>query len=243
MKKLVAIPIYNEKPYIEAVLESVRRYHAGGNILVVDDGSTDGSASILSGIESINVITHQKNLGYGKSLIDSFAYAIENSYDQIVTIDCDEQHEPHHIPEMFDGLGGCDVYSASRYLKEMDGNDKPPEDRYRINMTITQKINKITGYSLTDGFCGLKGYRVDALKRMELGQCCYAFPIEFWIQAYHLGLKVKEFPVERIYNNLNRTFGSQLDNPEKRLKHYENILSNEVKRWQISLPSGPIQTI
>jgi len=242
LKKLTVIPIYNEERHIKGVLASVRNYYEG-DILVVNDGSTDGSAEILAGYHGVEVITHPRNIGYGRSLADGFRYAVENDYDFLVTIDCDEQHEPHHIPEIFRAVADTDIHSASRYLREAEENDEPPADRYRINMAITGMVNDITGYDLTDGFCGLKGYRVKPLAEMDLRQDGYAFPIEFWIQAWRLGLKVTEFPIERIYKNLNRTFGSTLDDPEKRLRYYREVLRNEVQRWRTSSPLELTRTI
>jgi len=240
-KNLVIIPIYNEEAFIEPVMGKVREYYSG-DILVVNDGSTDKTADILPTIDNIAIITHKKNEGYGRSLINGFNYAINNGYQFMATIDCDEQHEPHHLPEIFDNIAKTDIYSASRYLQEDTSNDQPPSNRYKINMTITEKINCITGFKLTDGFCGMKGYRVSAIKKMNLKECCYAFPIEFWIQAYHFNMRIEEFPIERIYKNLNRTFGSHLDDPVKRLANYEKVLKREVKRWQISLPLEYTQT-
>ena len=241
-KRIVIIPIFNEEPYINSVITMIRRYY-DGDILVVNDGSTDGTAEIIKGINDVTTLTHENNLGYGKSLIDGFSYAIEKGYSCAVTIDCDEQHQPHHIPTIFSEMGDLDVFSASRYLKDMEGDDSPPQDRYRINRIITKNVNVITGYNLTDGFCGMKGYKVKSLEKMELHESGYAFPIEFWIQAFHLGFKVGEFPIARIYKNLNRTFGDELDDPENRLDFYLKVLEREINRWQISSPLALTRTI
>ena len=230
MKSLVIIPVYNEEQYIRGVLESVRDVY-DGDVLAVNDGSTDGSAERIAAFGNIKSINHTQNLGYGRSLINGFQYALENGYDYLVTMDCDEQHEPRHIPEVFETIGNVDVLSGSRYLGDTLTGDVPPPDRYRINMTITEKINQVTNYNLTDSFCGLKGYRVKALERLDLREDGYAFPLEFWIQACHMGLTVAEFPVERIYKNLERTFGEELDNPELRLAYYMSVLEGELERW------------
>lgn len=230
MKKLVIVPVYNEELYIRGVLENVRAAY-DGEILAVNDGSTDRSAELITRFGNIKSINHKQNLGYGRSLINGFAYAVENGYDQLVTIDCDEQHEPRHIPELFERIGDLDVLSGSRYLSSELKGDAPPPDRYRVNMAITKRINQVTGYGLTDSFCGLKGYRVKALEPLNLSENGYAFPIQFWIQACHFGLSVAEFPVERIYKNLKRTFGGDMDNPELRLAYYMRVLKEEMERW------------
>ncbi|HXE55629.1 MAG TPA: glycosyltransferase family 2 protein, partial [Tepidisphaeraceae bacterium] len=98
MRLLIAIPVHNERKYVVPVLEQVRHYHRG-DILVVDDGSTDGTSDILTQLPGIARIRHQTNLGYGQSLIDAFAYADREGYDWVITMDCDEQHEPRMIPQ------------------------------------------------------------------------------------------------------------------------------------------------
>ncbi|MFQ5432636.1 MAG: glycosyltransferase family 2 protein [Nitrospinota bacterium] len=242
MKRLVIVPVYNEEQYIRGVLGRVRDVYEG-DVLAVNDGSTDGSAELIARFGNIKSINHTQNLGYGRSLINGFRYALENGYDYLVTIDCDEQHEPRHIPEIFDMIGNTDVLSGSRYLGGTLTGDVPPPDRYRINMTITEKINKVTHYNITDSFCGLKGYRVKTLASLDLRENGYAFPLEFWIQACRFGLSVAEFPVERIYKNLERVFGEDLDNPENRLAYYMSVLEGELERWSISSPLACTRTI
>src|SRR5205085_12523603 len=92
LRVLIAIPVYNELKYVEHVLDRVKQFH--GDILVVDDGSTDGTARILSSRSDIHLIRHADNQGYGQSLIDAFAHADAHGYDWLITMDCDEQHEP-----------------------------------------------------------------------------------------------------------------------------------------------------
>lgn len=244
MKKLVAVPVYNEERYIRGVIEKIRGYHPC-DILIINDGSTDGSGAIIESIKDVVCITHlthPQNIGYGQSVIDAFKYAIEKGYDTLVTIDCDEQHEPKYIPELFAQMEGVDIRSCSRYLRESKDDHAPPPDRYAINMKMTEIINRITGYHLTDSFCGMKGYRVAALKQLNLRETGYAFPLEFWIQARHFGLTVKEFPISRIYKDQSRSFGGKLDNPEVRLAYYHKVIERELKRWSISLPSEPTPT-
>ena len=93
---LLAIPVFNEAQYVEDVLAEVRRYSR--NILVVDDGSTDSTPDILSHESDIHLISHAENRGYGKSLSDVFHFAQRHEFDWLITMDCDEQHEPSHIP-------------------------------------------------------------------------------------------------------------------------------------------------
>ncbi|OUN01506.1 MAG: hypothetical protein BAA04_09155 [Firmicutes bacterium ZCTH02-B6] len=236
MADLVVIPVYNEAQSIRRVLAATKAAAKGTDILVVDDGSTDGSAEILAGIEGIRVLHHPVNMGYGAALIDGFAYAREHGYERVVTMDCDEQHEPALIPEFLALAREWDVVSGSRYLVPQPPLlGQVPQDRRRINQLITQRINGITGYRLTDAFCGFKAYKVAALARLELTETGYAFPLQFWIQAARAGLTVVEHPVPLIYvPNFERRFGGELDDADKRLAYYLDVIEKEVAKCSMS---------
>jgi len=240
-ENLILIPIYNEQKYIFNVFREVRKY-SKDDILVINDGSTDESREIVEEIAScaklkgkLIIINHPVNEGYGQSLIDGINFAQNNNYKYLVTLDCDEQHEPHLIPQFLKKTKKekVDIVSGSRYLSPRNQIDIPPQDRYRINRQITKLINKITNYGLTDSFCGFKAYRVESLKKLKLTEKGYGLPLQLWIQAYKNRLTVKELPVSMIYKDENRTFGNYLDNPEARLKYYQKIIDNEVKKCSI----------
>ncbi|MDH5509265.1 MAG: glycosyltransferase family 2 protein [Nitrospinota bacterium] len=242
MVNAVIIPVFNEAATLPGVLAKIREFHKGP-LIAVDDGSTDGSGAILERFAGLDIIRKPANMGYGQALIDGFARAVEKEYRLAITIDCDEQHEPAMIPEMFQKIGDLDVLSGSRYLTEQEGQDIPPEHRRKINIAITTTVNSITGYKLTDSFCGFKCYKVEALKKLRLDEPGYAMPLQFWIQAAHFGLAVKETPVPRIYKNLDRTFGGGMDDPVQRRAYYMGVLEKEVKRWSISSSWEPTRTI
>ena len=238
---LMVIPIYNEQKHIFNVLREVRKY-SSSDLLVINDGSTDESKNIVEEIASCSkikgkliIINHLKNEGYGKSLIDGISFARNNDYKYLLTLDCDEQHEPELIPQFFREIKKekIDIVSGSRYLSFQKQTDTPPKDRYIINRKITRLINQVTSYGLTDSFCGFKVYRVESLKKLELTEKGYGFPLQLWIQAYKNNLTVKELPVSMVYKDKNRTFGNYLDNPETRLKYYQKIIDNEVKKCLI----------
>jgi dolichol-phosphate mannosyltransferase len=235
MRPIVIMPLYNEEETLARVLEEVRRF-TSARILVVNDGSTDGSAEILRRpLADLEVITHAQNEGYGQSLIDGFHYAIEERYDVAVTIDCDLQHEPRLIPRFLEAASGADIVSGSRYLRKAAGvQDPPPPDRQQINAEITRIINDLTGYHLTDAWCGFKAYRVAGLARMSLDERSYGMPLQVWIQAARLGLTVAELPVPRIYKNPGRRFWGGLDDPTARRAYYLSIIDREVSRWRNS---------
>lgn len=236
MRTLVAIPVYNEAAHLPAVLAAVRRH--AGEILVIDDGSTDDTPHILTADGRAAVITHPENRGYGQSLIDAFCFARRRGYDWVITIDCDEQHEPAQIPEFIAqaARGDADIISGSRYLQASDEDHEAPADRRRINQTINALLAQILGLRLTDSFCGFKAHRVSAVARLPLDEPGYAFPLQFWVQCVRAGLRIREIPVRRIYPDLSRTFGGTLDDPASRLQHYLEVLVNELRREPVAAP-------
>ena len=164
-KFLTALPVFNEVRHVEAVLDEVLRFTP--HVLVVDDGSTDGTSRLLADrLErqgDIRVVRHPQNRGYGAALATAFRETLSGEWDGLVTIDCDGQHQPRLIPAFVaatvTGTSAArlpDIVSGSRYLKVFDGDSRPPESRRRINETITAEINARLGLSLTDAFCGCK---------------------------------------------------------------------------------------
>src|SRR6185369_8681890 len=115
-------------------------------------------------------------------------------------------------------------------------SDSPPADRRAINSQITAEINDRIGLHLTDSFCGFKAYRVAAVRRLSFDVDGYAFPMQFWVQAVADGLRIGEIPVKLIYNDLNRSFGGPLDDPQIRLNHYRCIFHRELRRRADRLP-------
>ncbi len=173
---LVGIPVFNEAAYINSVLSQVTRYAA--DVLIVDDGSTDLTPALLAG-HPVEVIRHSENRGYGRSLQDMFRWAAVDQFDWLITMDCDEQHEPAAIPHFMEAIeeDNCDVISGSRYLQTDANSDLPPPDRRTINHALTEDMNAALGIDITDAFCGFKAYRIAALADMAFDVDGYEFPI------------------------------------------------------------------
>lgn len=225
MKVLTAIPVYNEARHLAKVLAEVRRYSP--NILVVNDGSRDGTTAILAKERDLTVIAHEKNRGYGAALISAFDYAVRQDIDVLVTMDCDGQHEPARIPVLLEAIHNADIVSGSRYLRDFRQHSLPtPEDRQFINGVITAELNDTLGLQLTDAFCGFKAYRREALARLHITENGWGMPLELWVQAACRRLRIKEVGVPRIYLDPTRAFGGVLNDAEERLRYYRGVIAD-----------------
>jgi dolichol-phosphate mannosyltransferase len=226
---LVAIPVFNEIEYVDHVLKVVRGF--SGNILVVDDGSTDGTSEALSRHSHIQIISHTENSGYGKSLMDAFDFASRHDFDWVITIDCDHQHEPSCIPRFYSEIekDDADIISGSRYLDAARPLTAPAE-RMAINQKVTRMLNESLGLKLTDSFCGFKAYRTSSVTRLTLTETGYRFPLQLWIRAALAGLKIREIPVPLIYHDPDRNFAGVLEDPQYRFNYYMEIIEKELAR-------------
>lgn len=229
-KILVAIPVYNEERYVLPVIEEVAKFaHC---VLVVDDGSTDATPTLLARLP-VEVVRHRTNRGYGRSIRDAFLWAQTYDYDWLITMDCDEQHEPASLPDFFEAIkqDDADVISGSRYLDDKRCGTPPPEDRRAINTSVTRLVNDRLGLSITDAFCGFKAYRVSGLADLKLDVDGYALPLQFWVQHAASQHRIKEVPIKLIYNDPNRSFGGPLDDPKVRIKHYMDVFESELAKY------------
>jgi dolichol-phosphate mannosyltransferase len=234
MKLLTAIPVYNEERHLESVLHEVRRYSP--HVLVVNDGSTDRTGELLARHPEVQVITHPQNRGYGAALTSAFAQAVAQHVEVLVTMDCDGQHEPARIPVLLEAIHDADIVSGSRYLRDFRQNSLAPQDRRYINAQITAELNAAFGLNLTDAFCGFKAYRAEILPCLHITETGWGMPLQLWVQAARLRLRIKEVAVPRLYLDPNRAFGGVLNDAEERLAYYRRIIASaQAEEWTWSL--------
>lgn len=230
MNLLIAVPTYNEAANVNRVIDEIKPY--AREILIVDDGSSDGTTDVIAKRDDVRVLRHDPNQGYGRSLIDAFEYADHHGFDWVITMDADGQHEAESIPDFAAAIetGEWDLISGSRYLAAKNTDDLPPPERRNVNHRITTIINNVMGLEITDSFCGFKAHRVSSMLDLKLDESGYAFPLQLWPRVWEAKLRMKEIPVRRIYNDPNRTFGGDLDNAERRFAHYIDVLNRELAR-------------
>lgn len=237
MRFLTAIPVYNEAPHVRGVLASVRRFAPA--ILVVDDGSTDATPSLLAEEPDLRVVTHERNRGYGAALASAFRAFLESDYDLLVTMDCDGQHEPARIPVLLEAIHDADIVSGSRYLRDFRQDTPAPPDRRSINAQITRELNERFGLNLTDAFCGFKVYRRQAVACLRITETGWGMPLQLWVQAARFGLRIKEVGVPRIYLDPKRAFGGVLNDPQQRLAYYRRVLAAAEAEWRVLACPAP----
>ncbi len=230
---LVAIPAHNEERSVDRVLPRVLQ--ANLPVLVIDDGSTDSTAA-RAAHWPVQLVRNAQNVGYGRVMQDILAWSAMRDFDWVITMDCDEQHEPEFLPEFVRAIhrDDADVISGSRYLRTHENDQEAPPDRSEINRILTAEINgHLEGafaIPLTDSFCGFKAYRTRACDALRLDANGYEFPMQFWVQAAANRLRVREIAVPRIYLDATRSFGNGLDDPTRRLSVYRETLHRELSR-------------
>jgi len=233
MRVLVAIPVYNEARTIEKVLHEVRQY--AEHILLVNDGSTDGSAEVIARQTDVHQVHHARNSGYGAAIASAFQYTIDHDFDVLVTMDCDGQHEANRIAVLLEALtADVDIVSGSRYLRDFKHNTPAPNERRWVNQQITEVINGRYSLNLTDSFCGFKAYRRRALEQFAITEYGWGMPLQVWVQAVQHQMKIVEVAVPRVYLDLNRTFGA-LNDAQERLAHYRTLLNTAEKQSRQSM--------
>ena len=234
---LTALPVFNEAASVNAVLDQVVRYSP--QVLVVDDGSSDGTSDILACRSDVRVIRHNTNRGYGAALMTAFDYAARQNFDYVVTIDCDGQHEPIRIPRFVQACNSADIISGSRYLKQYPTDSEPPAQRRFINHLITSELNECLQLGLTDAFCGFKSYRVAAMASLKLAEPGYGMPLELWVEAAAHNLRILEAPVPLIYLDDRRSFGGSLDDAQTRLDYYRDVICRSLRSVEQRLGFQP----
>ena len=202
--KLVLIPTYNEKENIENIIRAVFALEGEFHILVIDDGSPDGTAAIVKGLmtsfpERLFILERKGKLGLGTAYIAGFKWALERTYDYVFEMDADFSHNPEDLPRLYKACEeeGVDVAIGSRYLSGVNVVNWPI-GRVLMSYFASKYVRLITGLKIADTTAGFKCYRREVLDTIELDKIRfkgYAFQIEMKFTAYKCGFILKEVPI------------------------------------------------
>lgn len=198
---LILIPAYNEEAKIGLLLERISELFPVTDTLVIDDGSTDGTASIARQ-NGVNVISQPTNLGKGMALKRGFEFAIEKGYDAVITMDADLQHNPSEIPKFLkEYKEGADLIIGTRdpHVKEM------PLIRFLVNNTTSLVASLLSGIRIHDSQSGYRLLRTDLLRNVNIETYRFQTETEIIVKAVRLGYLLKEIPIETIYLSGNRS--------------------------------------
>ncbi len=195
MKTLVVIPAYNEARHLPVLLRRIQKVHPLNQVLVVDDGSEDGTAEVARRAGA-RVLQNPRNRGKGFSLYQGFQEALQQGYDAVITLDADLQHPPESIPAFVaKAREGYHVVVGSRF-HDMRGM---PLDRYLTNKTTTLVLSLLAGQRLEDTQSGYRLIRREVLERFRPTTFRFDFESELLFQAAMYGFRIGYVPIPTIY--------------------------------------------
>jgi dolichol-phosphate mannosyltransferase len=202
---VVIIPTYNEKENIEAIIRAVFSLSKPFHILIIDDGSPDGTASIVKSLQttftdSLFLLERKGKQGLGTAYIAGFHWAIEHQYDFIFEMDADFSHNPNDLLRLYEACTDehADVAIGSRYVNNVVNVINWPIGRVIMSYFASSYVRFITGMKIFDTTAGFKCYRRNVLETIELDKIRfkgYAFQIEMKFTAYRCGFKIVEVPI------------------------------------------------
>ena len=204
MSKLIIIPTYNEKENIENIILKIFDLEGSFNILIIDDGSPDGTAKIVKELQkkyskSLFLIERSGKLGLGTAYIHGFKWALENNYEYIFEMDADFSHDPKDLPRLYDAChkNNGDLAIGSRYVKGVNIVNWPMS-RLLMSFFASKYVKTITGMPIHDSTAGFKCYKRKVLEKINLDKIefiGYAFQIEMKFKSWKYGFNIVEVPV------------------------------------------------
>lgn len=201
MKALVIIPTYNEKDNIEKIVSKTLKQDDIIEILVVDDGSPDGTGNIVKSIQENNPKVHllerKKKMGLGSAYVAGFKYAIKNQFDYIIEMDADFSHNPKEIPNMLKEIQNNDLIIGSRYIVGINVINWSLK-RLLLSYFASIYVRVITGMKVNDPTGGFKCFRREVLENIDLDKIIsdgYSFQIEMNFRTWCKNYRIKEIPI------------------------------------------------
>ncbi len=202
MEKLVIIPTYNERDNVGELIARLLALPCSVDVLVVDDGSPDGTAEVvrtLMGREPrVHLLQRPGKMGLGSAYRDGFRYALEHGAEYIFEMDADFSHDPAVIPKFLEAAQDADLVLGSRYLHGKVTVVNWPLDRLILSYTANLYTRLVTGLPVHDATGGFKCFRRRALEAIRLDRVAsdgYAFQIEMSFKCWKKGFRIREIPI------------------------------------------------
>lgn len=241
LDSIVIIPTYNERENIENIIRAVFGLEKIFHILIIEDGSPDGTATIVKTLQQefpdrLFMIERKGKLGLGTAYITGFKWALEHSYEYIFEMDADFSHNPNDLPRLYDACAnqGGDVAIGSRYVSGVNVVNWPM-GRVLMSYFASKYVRIVTGLPIHDTTAGFKCYRRQVLETIDLDHIRfkgYAFQIEMKFTAYKCGFKIIEVPVIFI----NRELGTSKMNSSIFGEAVFGVIKLKVNSWFHKFP-------
>lgn len=238
---IVIIPTYNERENIENIIRAVFGLEKTFHILIIEDGSPDGTAAIVKTLQQefpdrLFMIERKGKLGLGTAYITGFKWALEHSYEYILEMDADFSHNPNDLPRLYEACAvqGGDVAIGSRYVSGVNVVNWPM-GRVLMSYFASKYVRIVTGLPIHDTTAGFKCYRRQVLETIDLDHIRfkgYAFQIEMKFTAYKCGFKIIEVPVIFI----NRELGTSKMNSSIFGEAVFGVIKLKVNSWFHTFP-------
>lgn len=200
-KSLVIIPTYNEIDNIQKMLTTLKELYPKLNVLIIDDGSPDGTADIVKSFQkehsNVHILERSGKLGLGTAYITGFEWALERDFEYILEMDCDFSHDPKDIARLIEAAQTNDLVIGSRYVEGIRIINWPFR-RLLLSYLASIYTRIITGINVLDVTGGFKCFRRSTLANLDLERVFsngYSFQIELNFKVFSMGLKIKEVPI------------------------------------------------
>ena len=201
-RSVVIVPTYNERQNIARLIDLILRQDPRLDVLVVDDGSPDGTGQIVDTLASVdprvNVLHRPSKLGLGTAYVAGFKWAVARGYELICEMDADFSHDPAHLPQFLEAAQNADVVLGSRYQNGRVTVVNWPISRLILSYSANLYARAVTGLPLFDATGGYKCFRRAVLEAIDLDQVRsngYAFQIEMSFRAWRKGFRIREIPI------------------------------------------------
>jgi dolichol-phosphate mannosyltransferase len=201
-RALVIIPTYNERENVRRIIDSVLKQDGRLEVLIVDDGSPDGTGQIVAELEAadprVHLLERPRKLGLGTAYIAGFRWALERDYAYILEMDADFSHDPGHLPQFLRAIEDADLVIGSRYQQGRVTVVNWPIGRLILSYSANLYARAVTGLPVWDTTAGFKCFRRSVLEAIDFSRVRsngYAFQIEMHYRVWKRGFRIVEIPI------------------------------------------------